>query len=60
MSKIPEQKLKQYIQDMISSRKERKFVETVDLQIGLKVIFIYIIYIYSTYLYICIYFFLGL
>lgn len=53
MSKIPEQKLKQYIQDMISSRKERKFVETVDLQIGLKVIYIYKLYIFSfTYLYI--------
>ena len=36
MSKIPEQKLRQYIQEMLTNRKERKFVESVDLQIGLK------------------------
>jgi len=36
MSKIPEQKLKQYINEMLTTKKERKFVESVDLQIGLK------------------------
>lgn len=37
MSKIPDQKLKAYINEMLTNRKERKFVETIDLQIGLKV-----------------------
>jgi ribosomal protein L1 len=37
MTKIPDQKLKGYINEMLTNRKERKFVETVDLQIGLKV-----------------------
>lgn len=37
MSKIPDQKLKGYIQKMLADRKERKFVESIDLQIGLKV-----------------------
>jgi large subunit ribosomal protein L10Ae len=36
MTKIPDQKLKSYIQEMLANRKERKFVESVDLQIGLK------------------------
>lgn len=36
MSKIPDQKLKAYINTMLTERKERKFVETIDLQIGLK------------------------
>ena len=41
MTKIPDQKLKAYINEMLTNRKERKFNETVDLQIGLKVRFIY-------------------
>lgn len=36
MSKIPADKMKEYIKQMLASRKERKFLETVDLQIGLK------------------------
>ncbi|MCQ2821120.1 MAG: hypothetical protein MJ252_27995 [archaeon] len=36
MSKIPTDKMRQYIKDMLTNRKERKFVETIDLQIGLK------------------------
>lgn len=36
MSKIPDQKLKGYITKMLAERKQRKFVESVDLQIGLK------------------------
>jgi large subunit ribosomal protein L10Ae len=36
MSKIPVEKMRSAINQMLSSRKERKFVETVDLQIGLK------------------------
>lgn len=39
MSKIPEQKLKNSIATMLSTRKERKFLESVELQIGLKVRF---------------------
>ena len=38
MTKIPDNKLKGFINNMLTDRKERKFVETVDLQIGLKVI----------------------
>jgi ribosomal protein L1 len=37
MTKIPDNKLKGFINNMLTERKERKFVETVDLQIGLKV-----------------------
>jgi len=37
MSKIPDNKLREYITKMLADRKERKFKETVDLQIGLKV-----------------------
>ena len=37
MSKIPDTKIRSYIQQMLTDRKERKFVESVDLQIGLKV-----------------------
>lgn len=37
MTKIPDQKLKGYINTMLAERKDRKFVESVDLQIGLKV-----------------------
>ena len=37
MTKIPDQKIRSYIETMLADRKERKFVETVDLQIGLKV-----------------------
>jgi len=36
MSKIPAEKMKVAITQMLANRKERKFVETVDLQIGLK------------------------
>lgn len=36
MSKIPAEKMKIAITQMLANRKERKFVETVDLQIGLK------------------------
>mmetsp|Transcript_31841 Transcript_31841/g.33067 ORF Transcript_31841/g.33067 Transcript_31841/m.33067 type:complete len:219 (-) Transcript_31841:82-738(-) len=36
MSKIPDNKIRQYITQMLAERKERKFVETIDLQIGLK------------------------
>lgn len=38
MSKIADTKLRTSITNMLTNRKERKFVETVDLQIGLKVI----------------------
>ena len=37
MSKIPVDRMKSVITEMIKDRKPRKFVETVDLQIGLKV-----------------------
>lgn len=37
MSKIPDNKLKSYITTMLADRKERKFDESIDLQIGLKV-----------------------
>lgn len=37
MSKIPEQKFKTHISNMLAGRKERKFLESVELQIGLKV-----------------------
>lgn len=37
MTKIPDQKLQAYIQQMLTDRKERKFQESIDLQIGLKV-----------------------
>jgi len=40
MSKI-EHKLKSYITEVLSNRKERKFNETIDLQIGLKVRYLY-------------------
>ena len=36
MSKIPQDRMRQYIKDMLTNRKQRKFSETVDLQIGLK------------------------
>jgi large subunit ribosomal protein L10Ae len=36
MSKIPVEKMRTAITQMLTNRKERKFVETVDLQIGLK------------------------
>ena len=36
MSKIPADKLKSSISQILNNRKERKFVETIDLQIGLK------------------------
>jgi len=36
MSKIPVEKMRTAITQMLAERKERKFVETVDLQIGLK------------------------
>jgi large subunit ribosomal protein L10Ae len=36
MSKIPVEKMRAAITQMLADRKERKFVETVDLQIGLK------------------------
>jgi large subunit ribosomal protein L10Ae len=36
MSKIPAEKMKVAITQMLANRKERKFPETVDLQIGLK------------------------
>lgn len=36
MSKIPADKLKSSINQIMTNRKERKFVETIDLQIGLK------------------------
>jgi large subunit ribosomal protein L10Ae len=36
MSKIPVEKMRTAITQMLSNRKDRKFVETVDLQIGLK------------------------
>jgi large subunit ribosomal protein L10Ae len=36
MSKIPDQKLREHIAKMMADRKDRKFQETVDLQIGLK------------------------
>jgi len=36
MSKIPVDKMRSAITQMLSNNKERKFVETVDLQIGLK------------------------
>ena len=37
MSKIPDNKIRAYIQQMLAERKERKFDESIDLQIGLKV-----------------------
>ena len=40
MSKIPVDRMKSSIAEMIKDKKPRKFVETIDLQIGLKVIFI--------------------
>lgn len=36
MSKIPAEKMKIAITQMLANKKERKFVETIDLQIGLK------------------------
>ena len=36
MSKIPVEKMRAAIDQMLAGRKDRKFVETVDLQIGLK------------------------
>lgn len=36
MSKIPSDKLKKSITEMLVNRKKRNFPETVDLQIGLK------------------------
>lgn len=36
MSKIPADKMKACISQMLATRKPRKFVETIDLQIGLK------------------------
>ena len=36
MSKIPADKLKSVITQILTNRKQRKFVETIDLQIGLK------------------------
>ena len=40
MSKIAENKIKQAISTLMTDRKERKFVESIDLQIGLKVSFL--------------------
>ena len=36
MSKIPADKLKSSITQIMTNKKQRKFVETIDLQIGLK------------------------
>jgi large subunit ribosomal protein L10Ae len=36
MSKIPADKMKSCISEMLKTHKPRKFVETIDLQIGLK------------------------
>ena len=36
MSKIPADKLKSCINQVLTNKKQRKFVETIDLQIGLK------------------------
>lgn len=36
MSKIPQDRMRQYIKEMLTNRKPRKFSETIDLQIGLK------------------------
>jgi large subunit ribosomal protein L10Ae len=36
MSKIPADKLKSCINQVLTDKKQRKFVETIDLQIGLK------------------------
>jgi large subunit ribosomal protein L10Ae len=36
MSKIPSDKLKNSINQLLTTKKQRKFVETIDLQIGLK------------------------
>lgn len=36
MSKIPADKLKTCINQILTNKKQRKFVETIDLQIGLK------------------------
>ena len=36
MSKIPSEKMKTLISQMLTNRKPRKFIETIDLQIGLK------------------------
>ena len=38
MSKIPVDRMKSCIGEIITNKKPRKFVETIDLQIGLKVI----------------------
>ena len=38
MSKIPADRMKSAITEMLKNRKPRKFDETIDLQIGLKVI----------------------
>ncbi len=37
MSKIPVDRMKSCISEMLKNRKPRKFPETIDLQIGLKV-----------------------
>ncbi len=36
LSKINQDQLRAYINDLITTKKDRKFVETVELQIGLK------------------------
>ena len=36
MSKIPADKMRAYIKEMMANKKQRKFVEPIDLQIGLK------------------------
>lgn len=36
MSKIPQDKMRAFIKEMLTNRKQRKFTETIDLQIGLK------------------------
>jgi large subunit ribosomal protein L10Ae len=36
MSKIPADKMRSSIGTLLTQRKERKFVETIDLQVGLK------------------------
>ena len=43
MTKIPDTKIKGFINTLLTERKERKFVESIELQIGLKVILIYLI-----------------
>lgn len=37
MTKIPDTKIKGFINTLLTEKKERKFVETIELQIGLKV-----------------------